>query len=73
MYVLSEELGKLVKGWQVYRVTIEENNGDTFVEGYFTMKAFDTYLEERNKERERLGELIESKDEFNFEPIEINY
>ena len=58
---------------QVYRVTIQENDGDTFVEGYFTMKAFDTYLEERNKEREKLGELIESKDEFSFEPIKINY
>lgn len=72
MYVLDEKLKELADDFQVYRVTIKENNGDTFVEGYFTMGAFEEYLKERNQEREKLGELIETKDEFDFEPIEIN-
>ena len=57
----------------VYRVTYTDICGNTDVEGYFTDSAFNKYLEERNKQREKDGEEPEEKNEFEFEAITINY
>lgn len=43
------------------------------LEGYFTMEAFDRYLDRRNQEREEMDERPEEKDEFIFKKININW
>lgn len=43
------------------------------LEGYFTKEAFDRYLIERNRDREGMGEELETIDEFVFKKININW
>jgi hypothetical protein len=50
-----------------------ESVAQTNFEGYFTMKAFDHYLDRRNQEREAMDESPEEKDEFVFKKININW
>lgn len=43
------------------------------LEGYFTKKAFDRYLSERNSDRKSMGEDPEYEDEYTFRKININW
>ena len=55
--------------YAVYYESVTQTN----LEGYFTMNAFDRYLDQRNQEREAMDEEPEGKDEFIFKKININW
>ena len=75
--ILKEEMdefewAKQISVPDVYAVYYESVTQTNF-EGYFTMKAFDHYLDRRNQEREEMDERPEEKDEFIFKKININW
>lgn len=57
----------------VYAVYWGSSLNQANLEGYFTMGAFDRYLDRRNQEREAMDESPEEKDEFVFKKININW
>ena len=76
--ILKEEMdefewAKQISVPDVYAIYWGSSLNQANLEGYFTMEAFDRYLDRRNQEREEMGERAEEKDEFIFSKININW